>query len=145
MNTSITIYLTPIPTHGDITVRVKDFDTGATIAGAAVTTTGLSKTTDANGVTTFSSLSFGTYTFSASASDYVPSTGSATISTSKTTASITIYLERLKTDLSVRAFCNGDIYKGSTIIVTAEIGNHGTVDFTPTKAVTLTMTAARMR
>ncbi len=116
---------------GTITVNVRDASTkqaikgasvsSAAIEGAAVTTSGLSRTTDASGVTTFSSLSFGTYTFSASASDYIPSTGSTTISTSKTTASITIYLERLKTDLSIRAFCNGDIYKGSTIIVTAEI------------------------
>ena len=56
---------------------------------------------------------------------------------------MTIYLEKSKTDLFPDAFCNGEIYKGSTIIVSAEITNDGDVDLTPSKPANVTMTAKR--
>ena len=143
MTDSITIYLDPIPTSGDITVYVRDKDTNAVISGAAVSGGGRSGTTNSSGYVTFADLDFGSYTFTASAEGYDSASGSATISVTATDKTITIYLEEAKTDLSPDAIINGDIYKGSTIIVSAEVNNDGDIDLTPGKAATVTMTAKR--
>ncbi len=140
---SITIYLDPIPTSGDITVYVKDKDTGSAISGAYVSGSGRSGNTNSNGKIEFTGLNFGTHTFTATASEYGSGSGSGYISESDTEDTVTIYLEKSKTDLSPDAVCNGDIYKGSTIIVSAEIMNDGDVDLTPTKPASVTMTAKR--
>ncbi len=140
---SITIYLDPIPTSGDITVYVKDKDTGSAISGAYVSGSGRSGSTNSSGKIEFTGLNFGTHTFTATASEYGSGSGSGYISESDTEDTVTIYLEKSKTDLSPEAFCNGDIYKGSTIIVSTEITNDGDVDLTPSKPASVTMTAKR--
>ncbi len=143
MTDSITIYLDPIPTSGDITVYVRDKATNAVISGASVSGGGRSGTTNSSGYITFADLDFGSYTFTASAEGYDSGSGSATISVTATDKTITIYLEEAKTDLSPDAIINGDIYKGSTIIVSAEVNNDGDIDLIPGKAATVTMTAKR--
>ena len=143
MTDSITIYLDPIPTSGDITVYVRDKDTNAVISGASVSGGGRSGTTNSSGYITFADLDFGSYTFTASAEGYDSASGSATISVTATDKTITIYLEEKRTDLSPDAIVNGDIYKGSTIIVSAEVNNDGDIDLIPGKAATVTMTAKR--
>jgi len=140
---SITIYLDPIPTSGDITVYVKDKETGSAIFDAYVSGSGRSGSTNSSGKIKFTGLNFGTHTFTATASEYDSGSGSGYISESDTEDTVTIYLEKSKTDLSPDAFCNGDIYKGSTIIVSAEITNEGDVDLTPSKSANVTMTAKR--
>ena len=143
MTDTITIYLDLIPTSGDITVYVKDKDTGSAISGASVSGGGRSGTTNSSGYIKFTELDFGSYTFTASAEGYVSGTGSASISVTATDKTITIYLEEKRTDLSPDAIVNGDIYKGSTIIVSAEVNNDGDIDLIPGKAATVTMTAKR--
>ncbi len=143
MTADLTIYLDPIPTNGDITVYVKDKDTGAAIAGATVSGIGKSAVTNNSGVAVFADLNFGTHTFTASADGYEPGSENASISETRTEATVTIYLEKLKTDLSPDAFCNGEVYKGSTIMVSAEITNDGDVDLTPSNPATVVMTAKR--
>jgi len=140
---SITIYLDPIPTSGDITVYVKDKETGSAISGAYVSGSGRSGNTNSNGKIEFTGLNFGTHTFTATASEYGSGSGSGYISEYDTEDTVTIYLEKSKTDLSPDAFCNGEIYKGSTIIVSAEITNGGDVDLTPARPASVTMTAKR--
>ena len=143
LSDSIIIYLTPIPTSGDITVYVKEKGTGSPIRGASVSGGGRSGTTNSSGYIKFADLDFGSYTFTASADGYVSGTASASISVTATDKTITIYLEEKKTDLLPDAIINGDIYKGSTIIVSAEVNNDGDIDLTPGKAATVTMTAKR--
>ena len=140
-NDSVSIYLTPIPTSGDITVVVKDYDTGAVIPGASVSGASTFRTTNTYGKAYFHSLPFGSYVFSASASGYDSSSGSGTISVDSTLCTVTIYLLEQKTDLTVDASVNGTIYQGSTIMVSATIGNSGDVDLTPSNPATVTMTA----
>lgn len=140
---SITIYLAPIPTSGDITVYVKDKETGSAISGAYVSGSGRNGNTNSSGKIEFTGLNFGTHTFTATASEYGSGSGSGYISESDTEDTVTIYLEKSKTDLSPDAFCNGEIYKGSTIIVSAEITNDGDIDLTSSKPASVTMTAKR--
>ncbi len=142
-NDSITIYLDPIPTSGDITVYVKDKETGSAISGTYVSGSGRSGNTNSSGKIEFTGLNFGTHTFTATASEYGSGSGSGYISETDTEDTVTIYLEKSKTDLFPDAFCNGEIYKGSTIIVSAEITNDGDVDLTPSKPANVTMTAKR--
>ncbi len=143
MTASITIYLDQIPTSGDITVYVKDKDTGAAISGATVSGSGYTKSTNTSGTAVFADLNFGTHTFTASAFEYESASGSASISETNTTASVTIYLEKQQVDLSIDAYCNGTIYKGSTIMVSAEVKNYGDIALTPDRPATVTMTAKR--
>ena len=143
MTKTITIYLDLIPTSGDITVYVKDKETGSAISGASVSGGGRSGTTNSSGYIKFTELDFGSYTFTASADGYVSGSGSTSISVTATDKTITIYLEEKKTDLSPDAIINGDIYKGSNIIVSAEVTNDGDIDLIPGKAATVTMTAKR--
>ncbi len=140
---SITIYLHPIPTSGTVTVYVKDKETNAAIPGATVVTGRSSQTTDGNGATVFAGLAFDTHSFTASAPDYESTSKNATITERKTETTVTIYLDKQVTDLSPEAICNGTIYKGSTIMVSAEITNDGEVELTPDKPATVTMTAKR--
>ena len=141
---TITIYLDPHPTEGDITVYVKDKDTGAALSGASVTGGSYSKTTNTNGVAKFSSIPLKSYTFTASLSGYESASGSATISINDTDESVTIYLEKKKADVSITADAvNGKIYKGSTIMVSAEVVGDASMDFTPSNPLTVTMIATR--
>ena len=141
---TVTIYLTPHPTEGDITVYVKDKDTGAALSGATVSGGGYSKTTNSSGVATFADIPLKAYTFTASLTGYKSGSGSATISINDTDESITIYLEKKKADVSITADAvNGTIYKGSTIIVSAEVVGDANMDFTPSNPLTVTMTATR--
>ena len=141
---TITIYLDPHPTEGDITVYVKDKDTGAALSGASVSGGGYSKTTNGGGIASFTGIPLKTYTFTASLSGYESASGSATISINDTEESVTIYLEKKKADVSITADAvNGKIYKGSTIMVSAEVVGDANMDFTPSNPLTVTMTATR--
>ena len=141
---TITIYLDPHPTEGDITVYVKDKDTGAALSGASVSGSGYSKTTNASGIASFTGIPLKSYTFTASLSGYESASGSATISINDTEESVTIYLEKKKADVSITADAvNGKIYKGSTIMVSAEVVGDASMDFTPSNPLTVTMTATR--
>ena len=55
---------------GSIRVYVRDSETNALISGATVSGAGSTKTTNSSGYTTFSSLSLGTYSFTASKTGY---------------------------------------------------------------------------
>lgn len=140
---TVTIYLDPIPTTGNITVRVIDSDNGSAISGAYVSCAGESGTTDSSGCVGFYDIPFGSYTFTASADGYYSGSASGSISLSSMTDTVTISLTPIKTDLSPDAIINGDIYKGSTIIVSAEIHNDGNIDLIPGKEAIVTMTATR--
>lgn len=99
--------------------------------------------TDSSGCVGFYDIPFGNYTFTASADGYYSSSASGSISLSSMTATVTISLTPIKTDLSPDAIINGDIYNGSTIIVSAEIHNDGNIDLVPGKEASVTMTATR--
>ncbi len=141
---SITIYLTKFPTSGTITVTVRDKDTNAVLSGATVSSGGYSGTTSTSGMVSFSKLPFTTYTFTASKYGYDSNTGSATISATAATKSITIYLEKKKVDAGVGAnTVDGIVYRGSTIMVSANVFGDVTFDFTPDTPLTVTMQASR--
>ena len=141
---SITIYLTPHPTEGDITVYVKDKETGAALSGATVSGGGYSKTTNASGIAKFTDIPLQNYTFTASLYGYTSASGSASITIYDTDESITIYLEKKKADVGILSEdINGTIYRGSTIMVSAEIVGDALIDFTPDVPLTVTMTATR--
>jgi len=141
---SVTIYLTKLPTSGSITVTVRDKDTNAVLSGATVFGGGYSGTTGSSGTVSFSTMPFTTYTFTASKSGYNSSTGSATISATSATKSITIYLEKKKADVGVVAEAvDGTVYRGSTIMVSADIYGDAAIDFTPSNPLTVTMKATR--
>lgn len=139
---TITIYLTPLPTSGTITVTVKDADTYTAISGASVSGSGYSGTTNSSGKVTFSSIPFGSYTFTASKTGYSPGSGSASVSVSDTTDSITIYLDKNDADVGITAKnVNGTVYRGSTIIVSAEVTGDSNIDFAPSNPLSVTMSA----
>ncbi len=139
---TITIYLTPLPTSGTITVTVKDADTYTAISGALVSGSGYSGTTNSSGKVTFSSIPFGSYTFTASKTGYSSGSGSASVSVSDTTDSITIYLDKNDADVGITAKnVNGTVYRGSTIIVSAEVTGDSNTDFTPSNPLSVTMSA----
>ena len=141
---SVTIYLTKLPTSGSITVTVRDKETNAVLSGATVSGGGYSGTTGSSGTVSFSTMPFTTYTFTASKSGYNSSTGSATISATSATKSITIYLEKKKADVGVVAEAvDGTVYRGSTIMVSADIYGDEAIDFTPSNPLTVTMKATR--
>ena len=142
---TLTIYLTPeevLPTAGTITVTVKDADTYTAISGASVSGSGYSGTTNSSGKVTFSSIPFGSYTFTASKTGYSPGSDSASVSVSDTTDSITIYLDKNDADVGITAKnVNGTVYRGSTIIVSAEVTGDSNTDFTPSNPLSVTMSA----
>ncbi len=141
---TVTIYLTPHPTVGTINVTVRDKDTNAVISGASVSGGGYSRTTNTSGVASFADIPLGSYTFTASKSGYDPASGSATISVSATSKSITIYLCKTKADVGIEAnSINGTVYRGSTIMVSADVSTDSNYDFTPTLPLTVTMKATR--
>lgn len=141
---SVTIYLTKLPTSGSITVTVRDKDTNAVLSGATVSGGGYSGTTSSSGTVNFSTMPFTTYTFTASKSGYDSNTGSATISATSATKSITIYLAKKKADVGVVAEAvDGTVYRGSTIMVSADIYGDAAIDFTPSNPLTVTMKATR--
>lgn len=94
---SITIYLDKIPTTGSITVTVKDNSSNAVLSGVSVNYSGGSGSTNSSGVATFTNITFGTYSFTASKVGYYSNTGSTAISLSTQTTSITIYLNKIPT------------------------------------------------
>ncbi|MBR2026860.1 MAG: carboxypeptidase regulatory-like domain-containing protein, partial [Alistipes sp.] len=119
---TVYIYLTPevsIPTTGSITVYVRDANTGASISGATVSGGGYSGTTNSSGYKTFSGLSFGSYSFTASKSGYGSGSGSVSISTSNTSNSVTIYLTPTPTTGSITVYVKdadtGAYISGATI------------------------------
>ncbi len=141
---SVTIYLTPHPTVGTINVTVRDKDTNAVISGASVSGGGYSRTTNTSGIASFADIPLGSYTFTASKSGYDPASGSATISVSATSKSITIYLSKTKADVGVIADAvNGTVYRGSTIMVSADVYGDSNIDFTPSNPLSVTMKATR--
>ncbi len=139
---AITIYLTPIPTTGTINITVKDADTGSAISGATVTGSGYSGTTDSSGKLTFSSIPFGSYTFNASKSGYNSGSATTSISATATTANLTIYLTKERADVGIEANeVNGTVYRGSTIIVSADVIGDSVIDFKPDSPLTVKLTA----
>jgi len=141
---SVTIYLTKLPTSGSITVTVRDKDTNAVLSGATVSGGGYSGTTNSSGTVSFTTMPFTTYTFTASKSGYDSNTGSATISATSATKSITIYLAKKKADVGVVADAvDGTVYRGSTIMVSADVYGDAAIDFTPGTPLSVTMKATR--
>ena len=139
--TTVTIYLKKIPTSGDITVLVKDADTNAALSGASVSSGSLNGTTNAGGQVKFNDLPFRTYSFTASLEGYSSGSASAAISASSVSATVTIYLHKTQTDLTIDGLLNGTLYKGSEIMVSARVFNNGDIDLTPDKPASVTMTA----
>ena len=133
-STTVTIKLTPIPTTGSITVKVVDANTGAAISGASITGGG-SGTTSSAGTVTFSNVPFGTYTYSASKSGYYGNSGSATISLSAQTATVTIRLTPIPTSgtitVKVVDAVTGSAISGASITGggTGTTSSAGTVTF----------------
>ena len=78
----MTIYLDPIPTTGDITVKVVDSETGSVISGASVSGASRSGSTNSSGYAYFYDIPFGSYTFTASKSGYYSGSSTASISLS---------------------------------------------------------------
>ncbi len=141
---SVTIYLTKLPTSGSITITVRDKDTNVVLSGATVAGGGYSGTTGSSGTVSFSTMPFTTYTFTASKSGYDSNTGSASISATDATKSITIYLAKKKADVGVVAEAvDGTVYRGSTIMVSADVYGDAAIDFTPDNPLTVTMKATR--
>jgi len=141
---SVTIYLTKLPTSGSITVTVRDKDTNTVLSGATVSGGGYSGTTGSSGTVSFGTMQFTTYTFTASKAGYDSNTGSATISATSATKSITIYLSKKKADVGVVAEAvDGTVYRGSTIMVSADVYGDAAIDFTPDNPLTVTMKATR--
>ena len=97
--------------------------------------------TGVGGTVTFTGLPFRTYTFTATKDEYSTGSASATISESNLSATVTIYLDKIKTDLSVEAELNGTLYKGSTVMVSATVFNAGDVDLPPSNPATVVMKA----
>ena len=143
VSATVTIYLTPIPTSGDITVYVRDADNNALLPGARVSGGSVNGTTDAGGKLVFTDLPFRTYTFTAELEGYCSGSVSASISETSVSATATIYLRRQRTDLTVEGLLNGTLYKGSEIMVSAKVKNDGDIDLTPDKLASVTMTAKK--
>jgi len=108
-DTSVTIYLDPMPKSGTITVTVRDADTGAAIPNASVWSNALSGTTDSWGEVTFSGIPFGDYDFTAESDGYYPGSGSATISVDTVAASTTIWLTPLPTSGTLTVIVTDDV------------------------------------
>ena len=141
---SATIYLLPVPTSGRITVYVKDAVSGEAIADAEVSGGGYSGTTNSDGTVSLRSVPFGSYTFQASKYGYKTGRGVAAISTDNISESITIYLEKLEADVGISGkTVDGTVYRGSTIMVSANVFGDVTLDFTPDTPLTVTMQASR--
>ena len=139
---SIAIFITPIVTCGTVNVTVKDKETNAVIPGAEVTCGDYSGTTDTSGNVKFEELPFDTYSFTASAEGYEPNTASVAISLTQPNKSTTIYLTKKKVDVGVIAeSVNGTVYRGSTIIVSAEVFGDESISFTPGNPLIVTLKA----
>lgn len=143
-STSLTIYLTPLPTSGTITVYVKDASTGAAISGASVSDGVHSGSTNSSGYASFRSLPFGDYIFSASKLGYSSNSGSVSINALASTNSVTIYLTEKNVDVGILAEAvDGTVYRGSTIMVSADVYGDAAIDFAPDNPLTVTMKATR--
>jgi uncharacterized protein (DUF2141 family) len=139
---SIAIFITPIATCGSVNVTVKDKETNAVIPGAKVTSGDYNGTTDTSGNVMFEELPFDTYSFTVSAEGYESNSASVAISLSQPCKSITIYLTKKSIDVGVNAeSVNGTVYRGSTIIVSAEVYGDESINFTPDNPLTVTMRA----
>ncbi len=145
---TITIRLTPIPTTGTITVKVVDANTGAAISGASITGGGTGTTSSA-GTVTFSNVPFGTYTYSANKTGYYGNSGSATISLSAQTATVTIRLTPIPTtgtitvkvvDANTGAAISGASITGGKSGTTSSAG---TISFADVPFGTYSFTAAK--
>ena len=151
---TVTIYLSKdddtTPAAGSITVYVKDASTGANISGASVSGGSCSGSTNNSGYIVFSSLPFGSYTFTASKSGYMSNTGSASISVSAATNSITIYLTKLPTSgtitVTVRDKDTNAVISGAKVSgggYTGTTNTSGTVSFSSLPFNTYTFTASK--
>ena len=141
---TVTVYLTPIPSSGTVTVYVKDVSTDASIPGATVSTGDIVSSTDSNGCVSFKDLVFGEHIFSASKSGYSMNSDFATVSASAPSQSITIYLSPNMVDVGIAAeTVVGTVYRGSTIMVSADVYGDAEIDFTPDNPLTVTMKATR--
>jgi len=119
-NAAIVIPLTKIPTHGNLTVTVRNSVTNAVIPNASVICEGISKTTNSSGMVEFNNILPGTYSVTASAGEeYDSSSVSASIVAGSST-SITIYLTP-SVELRINPIIegSGQFRKGSTVIVAA--------------------------
>jgi hypothetical protein len=140
-----TTYLTPVPVNGNITVTVRDKDTNAKIAGAALNCGNKSGTSGSTGVAVFAGMSFGTYNISASKSGYYSNKGSARISALDANEYITIYLTKKPTvDLSGEIQTFGDARTDTDVIFNVIVSNTGDRDFIPSDNVKVSFTVAGM-
>jgi len=81
---TLNFQLSPAPTPGAITGHVTNSATGAAIAGATVTFSGGSATTDSNGAYSFTNVAPGTYSLTASQTGFTSQTGSVNVSSGTT-------------------------------------------------------------
>lgn len=137
----VIIRLTPDASDGTVTVYVRDRAGGSPLAGARVSSGSYTGTTDSSGAKTFTGMPFGSYAFTASLGGYSDGTVTAGISGTAAHASVTVYLDRIRTDLSVNAAVNGTVYKGSEITVSVNVTNAGSVPLTPGMPAAVDMTA----
>ena len=94
--TPVTVNLAPVQQTGTLTVTVRRSDTSALLSGATVALSGgpsspPTQTTDGNGATTFSNLTPGGYTVTASLTNFQPNSTSATV-VANTTTPVTVFL-----------------------------------------------------
>ncbi len=145
---TVTIKLTPIPKTGSITVKVVDAVTGSAISGASVSGGG-SGTTSSSGTVTFNNVPFGTYSYSASKSGYYSNSGSATISLSAQSATVTIRLTPIPTTGSITVkvvdAVTGSAISGASITGggTGTTSSAGTVTFSNVPFGTYTYSASK--
>ena len=144
-STTVTIKLTPIPTTGTITVKVVDAATGAAISGASITG-GKAGTTSSAGTVSFADVPFGTYSFTASKSGYLSNSGSATISLSAQSTTVTIKLTPVGAiTVYVRDKATNALISGASVIGsgTGTTSSSGTVSFGSLQIGTYSYTASK--
>ena len=141
-NLTVTIYLTPI---GSITVYVRDKATNALISGASITGSGTG-TTNSSGAVSFGNLQIGTYTYSASKSGYISSSGSASVSKAGDSLSVTIYLTPIGSiTVYVRDKATNALISGATVSGAGTSGttnSSGAVRFSNLQINTYSFTAS---
>lgn len=144
-STTVTIKLTPIPTTGTITVKVVDAVTGSAISGASITG-GKSGTTSGAGTVSFADVPFGTYSFTASKSGYLPNSGSATISLSAQSTTVTIKLTPVGSiTVNVRDKATNALISGASITGSGSgtTSSSGSVSFGSLQIGTYNYTASK--
>jgi hypothetical protein len=139
-NAAIVIPLTKVPTHGNLTVTVRNSVTNAVIPNASVICAGTSKTTNSSGMAEFNNMLPGTYTVTASAGEEYDSSSTSASIAAGSSSSITIYLTpSINLRITPIIEGSGQFRKGSTVIVAATFTADR--DITPSKPAGVTLLA----